>query len=85
MGLVQIQSGCGKKCRRINEKLELMETIKRLTIRNIRKWMFDFDYLTLHVEGMELDNTDGRRYLYELEDQDVEVSISLEGNTIKIL
>jgi hypothetical protein len=122
MGLVQIQSGCGKKCRRIDEMLELMkefentvvakilkerwkdrdmeayfqmrsvehkrelmESVKRLTIRDIRKWMFDFDYLALHVGGMELDNTDGRRYLYELPDQDVEVSISLEGNTIKIL
>ncbi len=62
-----------------------MESIKRLTIRNIRKWMFDFDYLTLSVGGEDLDNTDGRRYLYELPDQDVEVSISMEGNTIKIL
>jgi hypothetical protein len=62
-----------------------MESIKRLTIRDIRKWMFDFDYLALYVGGIELDNTDGRRYLYELPDQDVEVSISMEGNTIKIL
>jgi hypothetical protein len=121
MGMVQIQSGCGKKCRRINgmlelmerfentvvgkilkerwkdkdmeayfqmrsveHKRELMESLKRLTIRDIRRWMFDFDYLALHVGGMELDNTDGRRYLYELPDQDVEVSIKLEGNTIII-
>ena len=61
-----------------------MESIKRLTIRDIRKWMVGFDYLTLHVGGMELDNTDGRRYLYELPDGDVGVSIKLEGNTIII-
>ena len=58
--------------------------MKRLSIRNIRRWMFDFNYLALHVEGMELDNTDGRRYLYELEDQDVEVEYRLEGNVIVI-
>jgi hypothetical protein len=61
-----------------------MESMKRLSIRNIRRWMFDFNYLALHVEGMELDNTDGRRYLYELEDQDVEVEYRLEGNVIVI-
>jgi hypothetical protein len=70
--------------RSVEHKRELMESIKRLTIRDIRKWMFDFDYLALHVGGIELDNTDGRRYLYELPHQDVEVSISLEGNTIII-
>jgi hypothetical protein len=70
--------------RSVEHKRELMESIKRLTIRDIRKWMFDFDYLALHVGGMELDNTDGRRYLYELPDQDMMVSISLEGNTIII-
>jgi hypothetical protein len=61
-----------------------METMKRLSIRDIRRWMFDFDYLALHIGGMELDNTDGRRYLYELPDQDVEVGYHLEGNVIKI-
>ena len=55
-----------------------------MTIREIRRLMFDNEYLTLHVGGMELDNTEGRRYLYELPDQDVEVSISLEGNVIII-
>jgi hypothetical protein len=55
------------------------------TIRNIRRWMFDFDYLTLNVGDRALDNTDGRRYLYELTEQDVEVEYRLEGNTIKIL
>jgi hypothetical protein len=64
--------------------LELMESVKRLTIRDTRRWMFEFDYLTLNVGGEELDNTAGRRYLYELPDQDVEVSIKLEGNTIII-
>jgi hypothetical protein len=61
-----------------------METTQRLTIRNIRRWMFDFDYLTLNVGDRVLDNTDGRRYLYELTEQDVEVEYRLEGNVIVI-
>jgi hypothetical protein len=56
----------------------------RMTIREIRRLMFDNEYLTLRVGGIILDNTDGRRYLYELPDQDVEVTISLEGNIIII-
>ena len=54
------------------------------TIRNIRRWMFDFDYLTLNVGDRALDNTDGRRYLYELTEQDVEVVFHMEGNIIVI-
>jgi hypothetical protein len=61
-----------------------METMKRLSIRDIRRWMFDFEYLTLNVGDKELDNTDGRRYLFELKEQDVEVEYRLEGNVIVI-
>lgn len=50
-----------------------------MTVREIKRWMFDNENLTLYVGGIELDNTDGRRYLYELPDQDVEVSIRMEG------
>ena len=56
----------------------------RMTIREIRRLMFDNEYLTLRGGGVILDNTDGRRYLYELPDQDVKVTISLEGNIIII-
>jgi hypothetical protein len=56
----------------------------RMTIREIRRLMFDNEYLTLHVGGIILDNTDGRRYLFELREQDVKVTISLEGNIIII-
>jgi hypothetical protein len=63
----------------LEHKKELMETI-----RNIRRWMFDFDYLTLNVGDSVLDNTDGRRYLYELTEQDVEVVFHMKGNIIVI-
>tara|TARA_R110000822_G_scaffold161_1_gene707 strand:- start:14419 stop:14604 length:186 start_codon:yes stop_codon:yes gene_type:complete len=42
------------------------------TVRELRKTMFDIDF-NLIVNQKDLTNSEGRRFLYDIEDQDVVV------------
>jgi hypothetical protein len=44
----------------------------KATIKELRRTMFDIDF-NLIVNEKTLSNPEGRRFLYEIEDQDLEV------------
>lgn len=52
-----------------------------ITVRELRKWLFDFEYLNCVINGEELDNSRSRRVLYEWVDQDTEIGVRQIGNT----
>jgi predicted AlkP superfamily phosphohydrolase/phosphomutase len=51
-----------------------------ITVRELRRWLFDFEYLSCVINGEVLDNTRSRRVLYEWVDQDTEITYRREGN-----
>jgi hypothetical protein len=56
----------------------------RLTVREIRRWMFEEEFLTLVVGETTMDNSTGRRYLYDMDDQEMEVNVIQMGNRLYV-
>jgi hypothetical protein len=46
--------------------------------------MFEEEFLTLVVGETTMDNSTGRRYLYDMDDQEMEVNVIQMGNRLYV-